>query len=419
MNELTQEQASEITSAVVNSTGFFLMASPIFKALLDNVNELDKTSSKVAELVSSYFNVEIKPYKEPEQVVEDKESLSSISATTKERAFDLAKLALIIPLLLNKDAREYMASFLKGLFGTETMEGFNTALKVLGGVLVGVFAYKLFQQVADTFKAFNRLSRLVGTLFGLSEAAANSAADEKEELEKKRAADKERRRKARQAKRKRLQKIRKLKSAISKFKFAGPFGLIAGIVIGVGVGTMIDLITNSEEAAEDAAEKAEDADQDPPEDAGEIDTSNLFEIITKNAVETLTMGLITGKTIENTKKVFAGDEKTISENRAAVSGMSTSGAEMGGFGMEEGASTPIPEAPPAPTPAPASGSTSQGAPATQAPVDVPVASIEPAGTKLNETSETVISEKKQQASGPVTVTVNNIDNSTILVKKAA
>jgi len=308
---LTQEQANEVTGAAVKGAGFFLAVSPALKAILGSVNELNQTSAKVAELVSSYFDVKITPAQQPTAKVEEKESISSIAGRTKERAFDLAKLALIIPLLFNKDAREYLASFLQGLFGAETMTGFNTGLKIVGGILVGVFAYKLFKQVADTFTAFKRLSQLVGTLFGLSEAAANSAADEKEELEKKRQKDKARRRKARQAKRKRLQRIKKLKGVVSKFKFAGPFGIGAGIIVGVGVGTMIDLVTGSEEKAEKEEEKAEESDEDPPEVSDEIDTSNLFEIIKKNAIENLTLGLISTETIENTKKVFKGTKRQL------------------------------------------------------------------------------------------------------------
>lgn len=417
---LTQEQAEEITGAAVQGTGFFLAVSPALKTLLLSVQELNKTSTKVAELVSSYFDVKIPPARTPTAQVEEKESISSIAGRTKERAFDLAKLALIIPLLLNKDAREYLASFLKGLFGTESMEGFNNALKMVGGVLVGVFAYKLFQQIADTFKAFKRLSQLVGTLFGLSEAAANSAAGEKEELEKKRQKDKERRRKSRQAKRKRLQRIKKLKGVVSKFKFAGPFGLIAGIIVGVGIGTMIDLVTNNEEAAEEADEKAEEEDQDPPEVSGDIDTSNLFEIIKNNAIENLTLGLISKETIDNTKKVLAGDEKTIAQNKAAISGMSSGGAEFGespggrGGGWEPDLAPKPKEA----TPSPSATKEESKSVEKEAPVSAPEPSVPPAGETVMEKSEEVASEKKQRINSATNVTVNNIDNS-ILVKKAA
>jgi len=415
---LTQEQANEVTGAAVKGAGFFLAVSPALKAILSSVNELNQTSAKVAELVSSYFDVKITPAQQPTAKVEEKEGISSIAGRTKERAFDLAKLALIIPLLFNKDAREYLASFLQGLFGAETMTGFNTGLKIVGGILVGVFAYKLFKQVADTFTAFKRLSQLVGTLFVLSEAAANSAADEKEELEKKRQKDKARRRKARQAKRKRLQRIKKLKGVVSKFKFAGPFGIVAGIIVGVGVGTMIDLVTGSEEKAEEEEEKAEESDEDPPEVSDEIDTSNLFEIIKKNAIENLTLGLISTETIENTKKVFKGDEKTIAQNRAAISGMSSGAGEFGessggGGGLEPDLAAPKPAAAP-----PAAAKEESKPPEQQAPISAPEPSPTPAGDKVNETSEEVASEKKRQAATATNVTVNNIDNS-ILVKKAA
>lgn len=180
--------------------GFFVQFQPYAKDLQQEAAELEKSAIQLGNILTKYLELDepLKLLPVPEAVKE--ETIQDTAARVKSRAFDLAKLGLIIPLLLNKDAREYMASFLSGLTGIST-DAFKNALIGIGVVLAGVFTYKLFKQVSDTFTAFKQLSDATATLFNLTSDAAGELDAEKEKVDKdKKKIEKEKEKKAKEKK---------------------------------------------------------------------------------------------------------------------------------------------------------------------------------------------------------------------------
>jgi len=191
---------ADASQSMFTGMGFFVQFQPYAKSLEQETAELEKSAVNLSNILTKYleFDEPVKLLPEPEAVKES--TIQDTAARVKSRAFDLAKLGLIIPLLFNKDAREYMASFLSSLTGVST-DGLKTALAAVGIVLASVFTYKLFKQVSDTFTAFRQLSTATATLFNLTSDASGGLDAEKEKVDKdKKKLEKENEKKAKEKK---------------------------------------------------------------------------------------------------------------------------------------------------------------------------------------------------------------------------
>jgi hypothetical protein len=171
------------SQAMLGSLGFFVReALPISKQSSDLALSTSIAASNLNNALLAYLEL----FEEaPLSVKTDpREELDKAVVKIKKRAFDLAALGFVIPLLLNKDAREYLSSFAGGLIGVENVEKFKLGLIAVTGVVTGVFTFKLIKQVGDSIEAVKRLSQVVGTLFGITEAATEETLDKEAELDK-------------------------------------------------------------------------------------------------------------------------------------------------------------------------------------------------------------------------------------------
>ena len=391
--------------------GFFIQVQPYAKALENSSVEMVSSAEQLGNTLLKYLELDepLKRQPEPQAVKED--TLDARVAKIRKGAFDLAKLGLIIPFLLNKDSREYLASFISGLTGF-SLEGIKTTLVAVTAVLSGMFALKLFKQINDTISAIQKLNEVTRTLFGITETASQDITNKSDELDTEKSKiekDKEKRRNKRKAKVQRTRKLRSLLKGASTFAKLSLIGAAVGVIIDASISTVLDY--NDQE---DAVLDSEEEDGKAPE------PESVWSLITKNIIESLTFGLINKAMINNTMKVFKGDEKAIAENKAAVSGMSVSGAEFGGF---EGAG-PEPAQPTGTitpqTTAPASSVEPASKPAGQVSIQSPsvqaVPSMEPINNTVSlvEKSEEIVSEKR--AAPPPIFIINNIDNTTTVLE---
>lgn len=193
-----QDAIKDASSAMFGSVGFFLNINAEVKSIEDGSLELKQSASNLSDLLINYLSEE-EPPPPPDAVPEDR--MPEIAATAKKQAFDLAKLGLILPFLINKESREYLASFISGLVGQEALSTIKNTLIGLTAVLTGVFAYKLFKQIGTTIDAVKELSRVTSILFGITDAANDDLVDEKTKLDKdKKEVDKEKKKKAKEDK---------------------------------------------------------------------------------------------------------------------------------------------------------------------------------------------------------------------------
>lgn len=410
MADATQEQKQEI----IKSLGFFASVSGAFDELAE---QLTKQSERLAVLESKIgvlLSVNTAALEVPDAVVQEREDISSITSRTTSRAFDLAGLGLIIPFLFNKESREYISSFANGLIGVDNVKMLNTALKTIGSILAGVFAYKVFKQVGDTIKTFKRLSQVISTLFALTDEGTESVVEERKKYEEKKKREKEKRKKIRENRIKRAKRLQKLKNFTKAFKFGGPIGLAIGAVVGVGVGTMIDLVSEADAKEQEKEEKALEEDTDVPQVAESIDTSNILEKIRDNIVSQFTLGLLSWG---NIKEFFGGNTpEQEQKNRKEISGADLgstaefSGADFGGDSQEAVQAESVEKESVVPETPPAMPTESEGSQTTM------MESAPASGDVINNNSETVNNTKKINSSGSI-ITINNIDTSTVLSVK--
>lgn len=466
MAELTKKEqiyneVEKDKKTVLGSSLFFAAANP----LLQKINRgLAFTSVQIAKLETSIVSLNVpeapQPVIEPVAVQEEKESISATrSRSGVGTASGLAALGFIVPLLLNKEAREYLSSFLAGLIGIDKLELISNAIKAVTVVLTGVFAYKVFKQVADAFESLKRLWNLISELFSLTSDNADAVDEKDKDLKQKRDKLKKNqqkrkksrkkaknaemvRRKANRAKRiKKLKNIRTAKNSISAIKKAlligGPIGIAAGVVGGIAIGSIIDLIAGPNEDVEVEEDKADVEPEEAPELATEendddfvvedepeetpvlepevkevpIDASTVGKVIADNAIQELSAGFFD---LEGAKKAFGwaksklfggGKEGTQPVQKASpasnipkpVESLPRSKPESKPVVSEPTASTPVSSAP---------VKDLQPVVATTTPT---------AGERIiNESSAVSAVKKDQQTSN---IMVNNVDNSTIVVMK--
>lgn len=391
------EETARKEKAIIASIGFFASTSPFFKEVADTLGRQNKRLINIVSGINDVLIQDAYALEIPQATPEPQENISSIVSRTQSRAIDLAGLGLIIPLLFNKEARDWISGFANGLFGIENVETLNTALKAITAVLAGVFAYKVFKQVGDTIETFKRLSNLVSSLFLITDEAAVATVDEKKEIEEKKTRDKDKRKKIRENRVARQKRIQKFKNIFKAFKFGGPIGFAVGTVVGVGIGTAIDLISESDMRQLEAEDAALENDSiEVPEPSGDIKTDNILSIIKNNIVEQFSFGLLSW---DNIRQLVAPSEEQKKINIENLGGASVGGvgefAEMGDAVRED----IQPEEIKSPETAVPNISVESPAPQT--------------GSTINNTSETVNNIKKTTQSNPI-ITINNIDTSTVL-----
>lgn len=405
-------------NAIVDSVSFYASVSKAFVQLSERLYDQSQRIARLESGLLSLFDkpIEPVPLTDAQQVVS--EPLSALSSRTGSRAIGIAGLSTLIPLLFNEESRNHLSSFLKGVIGAETMENIATGLKLAAGALAGVLTYKLIKQVGDTVQSISTLSKMVGTLFGLTEAASEDVSEEKRKIDERKKRDIDRRKQIRKNRVKRAQRLQKLKSIVGKVKVGGPIGLAIGTVVGIGLGVVLDLINQSDQKQQDEEDKAIESDSNVPEASDNINTENISTIISKNIVEQLSLGLLSWDSVKKSIQAIGGDEQAAAENRQAISGTSTTDAEMGGT-MDANVSSEEYSEP---------AQVESKSPIGPLPEIVDNAQIEQSkaeqdmstptsGSNLNTSSENVISTKKLIKVTP-TVVVNNIDNSVIVAKAA-
>lgn len=391
--------------------GFFVQVQPHAKDIEQSAVEMQQSVQKLGDVLLKYLDLQ-EPVRQQQLDVVREDTLDQNISRVRKGAFDLAKLGLIIPFLLNRDAREYMASFMSGLTGF-SLEGMKSTLTAVTAVLTGMFALKLFKQINDTIDAIKKLNDVTRTLFGITEATSQDIDTAKDNLDKEKTKiekDKERRRNKRKAKVERTKKLRSVISNSSKIAKASLIGAPIAILVSAAINTVLDY------------NEQEDAVLESEEDEAAPEPETVWSLITKNIVESLTFGLLSKENINNTIKVFKGDEKVIAQNRAAVSGMSVSGAEFGGFEsqMPESVAPTTAASETKPVPATIFPSIQPAEIMTIAPAtSQAVPQIEPISSSVVnfvESSEEVVSEKR--ISQPPVYIINNIDNTTVVTEAA-
>jgi hypothetical protein len=177
----TKQKALEsATQAAVGSLGFFVSGNPILKDIAYHTTKAELTTERLIGIVQKLF--EIGPPEDEEPSV--REEFDKQVETIKKRGIDLAKLGLIIPLLMNQEAKEYLSSFIKGLTGIENLDNIKMGINAVLAVLAGVFAVKVFKQVSDSIAAVKKLGQVTAILFGITEAASDDISDQMDEVDK-------------------------------------------------------------------------------------------------------------------------------------------------------------------------------------------------------------------------------------------
>lgn len=405
----TLAKAGSSANAIFDSVGLFASVSDAFKDISIRLKSQSDRIVDIEKKLSEVFEVPVVP--DQPATRDSAESISTISDRMLDRGFDLAKLALIIPLLLSEDARNYIASFISGLIGIDSLEKITFGLKALGAVLTGVFTYKLMSQVGDTVRSMLRLATLTATLFALTDETTDLNIEERRRRREKRLKDVERKKRSLERRRQRIEKIKKAKTAISTglkgLKFTGLLTLGA-IAADVAIGSFITYYTDQELKDLEKELSSINSDTDLPDAEKEFDSDRLIEIVKNELISSLTFGLINENIINNTKKVIAGDENTIAENRAEVSGLSVDDGMSTYTDYSEGGQF-------ADSSAPIQEDILPRSTITPNKKDAVIDSTAPQkGASLGTTSEVIQSTKKQMMNQNQ-ITINNIDNSAVVV----
>lgn len=412
------DQASE---AVVSEVSFFLAANPILDKILDSVTAAAKSAQAIARLESGILQP---TPAEPPKAVQTSTTEDTLrpdkTNAMKSRGIDLAWLGFALPLLINNEARTYLASFLGGLIGIDNLEAINTGLKVVTGVLAAVFAVKVFQQVADTITTFVRLSQLVGTLFSVVNSADDSIDEEKkkhdkdkEDYDKKKEKNKQARKGKRAERLKRIKQVKKARQIIGTLKKAlligGPIGIAVGIGSGILIDSLIDYATGDEEKAIEAEDKADIGDDEPEVAVQEQSEASKFgDILIKNLVDSFNFVQIAKDVVSSVasgwKNLFGKKEdKTATAATTSTGGNITSKPATAAISESKASVTSSPAA--------------QMSAAAPAPVVPEAPKPTSDGSSLQQVSETVVAEKKDQANSGGAVVINNVSNQTVVVAK--
>jgi hypothetical protein len=434
-NQQQIQQTAE--TALDNISGIFIpdAAARLLVQLTDkSAQDMGQVVALAAELFQITPNLE---QPQPQAVREAAPSIAGSTSKMLGRGIDIALLGSLIALLVNKEAREYLASFLSGLLGKDLFENILTALKLVGIALAGVFAVKVFKQVSDTIATFIRLSKLVGILFGLTNDQSEATIEEKEKMDKRKQKEKENRKTRNQNRKKRIERLKKLKG-LSNFLKKGLAVTGVGLVAGIVVGTILDYMINQSTEPDEPEDLDEESDDVPAikEESDEVNISEIGKLIVDNVISTVSFGLLDTGKIKGAWNALTGNKKEQEKNRAAISGMSSSGTtdQDTSFLSATNESKPSPAATSATNeskPSPAATSAGVAAPSiavsaptetttvassTVEPIQPPVENIQATpstGSLMNTSSEQVAGEKKDAAMDQ-TVVIANVDNRKII-----
>lgn len=419
-----QDAIKEASSAMFGSVGFFLNIKSEVSSIEEGSLELKKSAEELSDLLVNYLSEE-EPPPPPDAVPEDR--MPGIAATAKKQAFDLAKLGLILPFLINKESREYLANFISGLIGKEALEGIKITLVGITAVLTGVFAYKLFKQIGTTIEAVKELSRVTSILFGITDAANDDLVDEKTKLDKdKKEVEKEKKKKAKEKKeideKKRNAKsarddLKKEKQALKgKGKLSKLFAFASRIAPNVGkklltaipfVGAFAAIGLLLYEIYDEAINFFDEEERTPPKidavkDDEDEDEKSVAEGVQAQAVEKA--------------PIAAAVPPLVKESRQQISGQVPS-SQQGAQPSPEAAATQAQAMATAPAMEilPGDGNSDEvGAKEVESEGALELPSFTmPRTLDIAESSEEIILEKKDNVP---TIVVNNIDNTTTIAK---
>lgn len=439
-NQQQIQQTAE--TAIDNISGIFIPDAAA-RLLVQLTDKSSQDMGQVVVLAAELF--QITPNLEQPQPQAVREAAPSIAGSTSNmlgRGIDIALLGSLIALLVNKEAREYLASFLSGLLGKDLFENILTALKLVGIALAGVFAVKVFKQVSDTIAAFIRLSKLVGILFGLTNDQSEATIEEKEKMDKRKQKEKENRKTRNQNRKKRIERLKKLKG-LSNFLKKGLAVTGVGLVAGIVVGTILDYMINQSTEPDEPEDIDEESDDVPAikEESDEVNISEIGKLIVDNVISTVSFGLLDTGKIKGAWNALTSNKNEQEKNRAAISGMSSSGTtdQDTSFLSATNESKPSPAATSADiVAAPRPAATSVGvaaapsvgvsaatetttvASSTQEAIQPPVENIQATpstGSLMNTSSEQVAGEKKDAAMDQ-TVVIANVDNRKVIASSA-
>ena len=321
-----QQQIQQTAETALNNISGIFIPDAAARLLVQLTDKSAQDMGQVAVLAAKLF--QITPSLEQPKPQAVREAAPSIAGSTSNmlgRGIDIALLGSLIALLVNKEAREYLASFLSGLLGID-FNNILTALKLVGIALAGVFAVKVFKQVSDTIATFIRLSKLVGVLFGLTNDQSEATIEEKEKMDKRKQKEKENRKTRNQNRKKRIERLKKLKG-LSNFLKKGLAVTGVGLVAGIVVGTIMDYMINQSTEPDEPEDIDEESDDVPAikEESDEVNISEIGKLIVDNIISTVSFGLLDTGKIKGAWNALTGNKKEQEKNRAAISGMSSSG----------------------------------------------------------------------------------------------
>jgi len=193
--------------------------------MVEDTDEMVIVTDRLVELFQKAFEIE-----NVEKPPTPQEQLKETTERIKKRSFDIATLGLVIPFLINPQAREYLYSFVKGLVGEDAFEKVKFGVTGVLSVLAGVFTVKVIRQVGDSITAMKQLAKVTSVLFGITEAATESTLDKEAELDReKKKVEEENKRK--QAEDKKLKDAATkgrddIKASKQEYKKAGTIGKI-------------------------------------------------------------------------------------------------------------------------------------------------------------------------------------------------
>ena len=436
----TAPEIKEASSAAIASVSFFIQSSEVLNQISIEAGQAAGKSDKIATLLGQFLGIGAaerltalaEETKQP-PILENKETLSAM----KKRGLDIAALGLLLPLLLNDEARKYLASFIQGLIGAETLQKIETALKIAGVAIAAVFAVKVLKQVSDTLTVMMRIAKLTALLFGLTQATSDINEKDRKKIDRRREAEKRNRDKRKSKRRKKIERIRKIKGIVGKITTvlkATVIGAVAGLISGVVINTLIDYMINDDEKIAAEEDKAEDVDEDEdliePDLPEESDISIIEEKLKDNLIKAITFDIVNLEGVRNLGRVLQGDQATIEKNQAAIAGsVGTMGDTNPLTGQPSDYSETQPEIKPPPVSPLRGGPTRMGGRGSQSPIGprpanpplvpqpqtqaVPEPQNSTNGSTLSTASENVGATRKDLTAGSNSTTI--IDNSTIHV----
>lgn len=419
-----QVAVKEASDAAVSEVSFFLAANPILDKIVHAVNRAAESAGKLAVLEQGILQPT--PAEPVNAVPANKTELNPDTTNAmKKRGIDLAWVGFALPLLINNEARGYLASFLGGLIGVENLEAINSGLKIATIALGAYFGVMIFKQVSDTINTFIRLSQLMGILFNIVNDAEDGIDEEKKKHDKDKSDHEKSKKKNRQTRKdrragrlKRLKDVKKARKVIGTLKKAllvgGPIGIALGIASGILIDSMIDYATGDQEADIEAEDKADTGDEEPevatPEQS---EISKFGNVLIKNVVDAFDFVQIAKDAVSSISSLFGGKDKKGDTPKMEDDKEDTSAATK-------------PQIVSTPSASPAKPATSESKPKVSNVTAVSVPAPAPAkqeaakpisdGSSLQQTSEVVAAEKKDQAKSD-NVIINNVNNQTVIVAK--